>query len=143
MGKIIRKILKQLFKKPYTNLFPAKYAPDSVLKLFQLLEEGKAELIPPVEVPPDYRGKLSFDSDSCIQCYQCEKVCPTQTMERDEEGDLIFYLERCTFCSQCVDMCPVDALEMSEEFLLSRPDKYNDDLILNGSESPGKVRGSS
>lgn len=142
MSKIMRKIFKQLFQKPFTNLFPAKYAPNSVLKLFELLEEGEAELNPPVEIPPDFRGKLSYDTDKCIKCYQCKKVCPADVMEKDpdQDGYLVFYISRCTFCSQCVDMCPVDALEMTDDFLLADADKYNNNLILNSKKSPGELK---
>ncbi len=141
MTKIMRKIAKQLFKKPFTNKFPAKYAPTSVLKLFDLVEEGKAELNSGIETPPDFRGKLSYDTEKCITCYQCKKVCPADVMQidDDQDGDLVFYLARCTFCSQCEDICPVDAIELTDEYLLADADKYSDNLILNSDKKPGEL----
>lgn len=141
MSKIMRKLAKQLFKKPFTNEFPAKYAPDSVLKLFDLVESGEAELNPTVETPPGLRGKISYDTDECIKCYQCKKVCPADVMQIDEDQDgyLVFYITRCTFCSQCEDMCPVDAIELTDEFLLADGDKYSENLVVNSEKSPGEL----
>ncbi|PKK85417.1 MAG: NADH-quinone oxidoreductase, partial [Thermoplasmata archaeon HGW-Thermoplasmata-1] len=39
-------IFKQLFEKPVTNLFPAKYAPKSVHGLVAKVQAGKASLNP-------------------------------------------------------------------------------------------------
>ena len=50
-------LLKQLFKKPATNVFPVTYCPDSVLKLLEKVEKGEVKINPPVEVPKGFRGK--------------------------------------------------------------------------------------
>lgn len=128
--KLARKIFKSLFKKPVTNLFPAKYAPDSVLDLFEAVEDGKAELNEPINTPKDFRGRLRYDKDTCIGCQQCMTVCPSQAISfQPEEEKIKISISRCTFCSQCVEICPVNCLEMSDEFLLADFDKYSDDLI--------------
>ncbi|WGI16706.1 4Fe-4S dicluster domain-containing protein [Methanonatronarchaeum sp. AMET-Sl] len=144
MSKIMRKISKQVFKKHTTNLFPARYAPDSILQVLQLLDKGEIELNPPIEIPPDFRGKLKYDEETCVNCYQCLNVCPTQAMQvHEEEGEekITFYTARCTFCQQCADICPVDAIEMTEEFItLSAFDKYDSNLIVNGDKTPGQLK---
>ena len=40
-------LLKQLFKKPATNVFPVTYYPDSILKLLEKVEKGEAKIHPP------------------------------------------------------------------------------------------------
>ncbi|RZN61146.1 4Fe-4S dicluster domain-containing protein [Methanonatronarchaeum sp. AMET6-2] len=142
MSKIMRKITKQVFKKHTTNLFPARYAPDSILQVLQLVEKGEIELNPPVEIPPDFRGKLQYDKETCVNCYQCLNVCPAEVMqihEEDGEEKITFYISRCTFCRQCADICPVDAIEMSDEFALAAFDKYDQNLIVNGEKTPGQL----
>ncbi len=128
--KLAKKIFKSLFEKPVTNKFPAKYAPDSVLKLFDALEKGEAELNDPIEPPEDYRGRIKYDKETCIGCQQCITVCPSQAISfLPEEQKVKISISRCTFCSQCAEICPVNCLEMSDEFLLADYDKYSDDLI--------------
>lgn len=128
--KLARKIFKSLFKKPATNLFPAKYAPDSILDLFEAVEDGKAELNEPINTPEDFRGRVRYDKDTCIGCQQCITVCPSQAISfQPEEEKIKISISRCTFCSHCVDICPVNCLEMSDEFLLADFNKYSDDLI--------------
>lgn len=38
----VREVLVQLFKKPATNLFPAKYLPKSATKFLSEVSEGKS-----------------------------------------------------------------------------------------------------
>ena len=128
---MVPELLKQLFLKPFTNKFPAKYAPPSTTKFLQQVGKGEAELIPPVPVPPKFRGKISYDREKCTGCLLCTKVCPSDAIESiPEKKKIRIYLARCTFCSQCNDVCPVDCLNMSEGFLLADADKMAKDLIV-------------
>ena len=121
----------QMFKKPFTNKFPAKYAPASVTGFLKAVGDGKAKMIPPVETPPNFRGKIQYDKESCIGCKLCMKVCPTGAIEfKPEDKKIKIYLARCCFCSQCNDICPKDSLSMSDIFLLADTDKYSKDLIV-------------
>ena len=128
---MLPQVLTQLFKKPFTNKFPAKYIPSSVTNFFKDVEEGKKEMIPPVETPPGFRGKIKYDRESCIGCKLCIRVCPTEAIEfKPEDKKIRIYLSRCCFCSQCNDICPKNCLTMGDEFLLADTDKYSDDLIV-------------
>ncbi|MEF8847516.1 MAG: 4Fe-4S binding protein [Candidatus Thermoplasmatota archaeon] len=128
---MLPQVLIQLFKKPFTNKFPAKYIPSSVTNFFKDVEEGKKEMIPPVETPSGFRGKIKYDRESCIGCKLCIKVCPTEAIEfKPEDKKIKIYLSRCCFCSQCNDICPKNCLTMGDEFLLADTDKYSDDLIV-------------
>ncbi|HDN50770.1 MAG TPA: 4Fe-4S dicluster domain-containing protein [Thermoplasmatales archaeon] len=133
MLPMLGQLLKQMFTKPFTNLFPAKYAPKNVGKYLQDVQAGKATLISPVPVadPETFRGKIVYDREKCTGCKMCIKVCPSKAIEfKEEEKKIRIYIGRCIFCSQCNDACPVDALHMSEEFLLADTNKVADHLVV-------------
>jgi len=139
---IVKILLKQLFQTPATNKFPTKYAPASTLQFLNMVTKGELEIIPPVPVPPRFRGKIAYDRENCTGCQQCYKVCPTRAIEwLPEEKKIKVFISRCCFCAQCVDICPVNTLAMTEEFLLSNDDKYADELvIIDSGELPGSVK---
>ena len=128
---MLPKAFVQMFKKPWTNKFPAKYAPSNTTKFLENVQAGKAKIIPPVETPPGFRGKIQYDKEKCIGCQLCLKVCPSEAIEfKPEEKKIKIYLARCTFCSQCNDICPTNCLSMSNEFLLADSNLYSKDLIV-------------
>jgi len=117
---IAKELVKQLLKKPFTNLFPAKYAPKSIKQFLRDAKEGKVKLNPPVVVPPNFRGKIEYDEKKCIRCKLCTRVCPAKALEYVEKENIIkYHLFRCAFCGQCVDVCPTGALKLTKEFLLA------------------------
>jgi len=128
---MLPQVFTQLFKKPWTNKFPAKYQPSNTAAFLKAVSEGKAKINPPIETPPGFRGKIQYDRDKCIGCQLCIKVCPCEAIEfKPEEKKIKIYLARCCFCSQCNDVCPVNALSMSDEFLLAGTDPYEKDLVV-------------
>ena len=128
---MIPQLLSQMFKKPWTNKFPAKYTPPNTTKFLEDVAAGRAQIIPPVEIPSGFRGKIQYDKEKCIGCQLCIKVCPSGAIEfKPKEKKIKIYLARCTFCSQCNDVCPVNCLSMGDEFLLADADKYSKDLIV-------------
>jgi len=121
---ILKTLFSQLFTKPATNRFPAKYMPKSVLELLGRVQAGKATLVPPVPVPPKFRGKIAYNREKCIGCQLCIRVCPAKVIQfLPEVKKIRMHVARCTFCAQCVDACPVDALAESPDFLLSDTDR--------------------
>ena len=128
---MLGQVFAQLFKKPWTNKFPAKYQPANTTKFLEDVAAGKATINPPVATPPGFRGKITYDAEKCIGCKLCLKVCPCGAIEyKEKEKKIKIYLSRCCFCSQCNDICPVNCLSMSDEFLLADTDKYSKDLIV-------------
>ena len=133
MFPMLSQLLKQMVKKPFTNLFPAKYAPKKVRQYLEDVQKGKAKLIPPVP-PPDldaFRGKISYEKDKCIGCKLCVTVCPAKAIEfKEKDKKIRIYIGRCIFCAQCNDVCPVSCLHMGQDFLLADADKISPNLIV-------------
>lgn len=128
---MLPQLLSQMFKKPWTNKFPAKYQPSSTTKFLSDVGAGKVEINPPIPTPEGFRGKIQYDKDKCIGCKLCIKVCPSGAIEyKEKEKKIKIYLARCVSCAQCNDICPVGCLSMSNEFLLADTDKYSKDLIV-------------
>ena len=124
-------ILKQLFLNAATNKFPAKYAPASTIQFLDKVGKGELKMIPPVAVPPKFRGKISFNKERCTGCQLCIKVCPTKAIEFiPEEKKVKIFVSRCCFCAQCADICPPKVLAMTDEFMLSNFDKFADELVV-------------
>lgn len=124
-------VLRQLFKKPATNLFPAKNLPPSITSYLQAVADGKAVIIPPVQTPPKFRGKITYNRDTCIGCKICIRVCPANAIEFLPDTKRIrIWVTQCVFCSQCNEVCPKDCLHMSDEFLLATEDRYSEPLIV-------------
>ncbi len=117
---ILKTLLSQLFTRPPTNRFPAKYMPKSVTVFLSKVQAGQAEIVPPVPVPPKFRGKIAYNREKCIGCQMCIRVCPAKVIEfLPEVKKIRMHVARCTFCAQCVDACPVNALDVSPEFLIA------------------------
>ncbi|MGA1866689.1 MAG: 4Fe-4S binding protein [Thermoplasmatota archaeon] len=124
-------LLKQFFSEPATNIFPVKNAPKNVHNTLKAVEAGKAHIHPPVEVPPDFRGKVQYDREACIGCQMCIKVCPAQAIEFIPDARKVkFYMSRCTFCALCTEICPKKCIRMSDQFIMANLDKYGKDMIV-------------
>ena len=92
---MLPQVFTQMFKKPWTNKFPAKYTPDNTTKFLEDVGTGKAKIIPPVETPEGFRGKIVYDKEKCIGCKLCIKVCPTNAIEfKEKEKKIKIYLSR-------------------------------------------------
>jgi len=103
-GKMLREVLKSLFKKPATISYPAKetFTPDR------------------------FRGRLKFETEKCIGCKICMRDCPANAIFIEKVGEKFeatVHLERCIYCAQCVDSCPKKALHATKNFELAQLDK--------------------
>lgn len=111
-----REAIKQLFSKPSTAMYPAVPSPAA----------------------PNYRGRIVFHPDKCINCMMCERVCSgnaiTHTVEKTPEGDdkvtRTFYLGSCTFCATCMDFCTHGAIEFTDDYHMIATKE--EDLMVSG-----------
>ena len=71
---IVFELIKQLFHKPTTNCFPVKYHPGktTVTDLINKVQDGQAEINPPVTIPEKFRGKIDYNKESKKTV---EKIC--------------------------------------------------------------------
>ncbi|MFH0966132.1 MAG: 4Fe-4S binding protein [Methanobacteriota archaeon] len=124
-------VLRQLFKKPATNLFPAKNLPPSITAYLNAVAGGTASINPPVQTPSRFRGKIRYDRDTCIGCKMCIRVCPANAIEFLPDTKRVrIWVTQCIFCSQCNEVCPKGSLSMSDEFLLATEDRYAENMIV-------------
>jgi len=95
-----KELMKSLAKKPVTLRYPFE------------------KLTP----PNGFRGKLEWDSEKCVGCGVCVRICPAFALEMVGKGltaELRYYLSRCAFCAQCVESCPRDALKTTDQYELA------------------------
>ncbi len=111
----VKEALSSLFKKSSCDMYPIK----------------------PSEAAPNYRGRIVFHPDKCINCMMCERVCSgsaiTHTSEQTPEGELItrtFYLGSCTFCATCMDFCGHGAIEFTRDYHMIATKE--EDLMVSG-----------
>lgn len=128
---MLPELFRQMFRTPATNTFPAKYLPPSVTEFLGKVGAGQATMHPPIPTPPDFRGKITYNRDTCIGCQLCTKICPANAIQFLPETKRIrIWVNQCIFCSQCTDMCPKGSLQMSSEFLLADENRYAENLIV-------------
>ena len=97
---VLREVVSNLISKPATINYP----------------------VVSTQVPPGFRGILSFDVNKCLGCGSCARVCPTGTitMVPSEKTRLkkapFFELSKCIFCGSCVDICPTKAIQFTPNY---------------------------
>ena len=117
---LVPTVLRNLVRKPATNLFP------------------KTE---PVPVPENFRGQLKYNVDKCVGCRMCVTVCPAGVfVYLPDIRKVALWTARCVYCGQCVDVCPTGALQMSDEFLLASYDNRDERFIPLKEEKIEEIR---
>lgn len=111
------------------------------------------EVLP--ELTGRFHGRLSLlsksdDTDLCIGCKACARVCPCDDLiqiEMHRDGDkkpvidrFTIDMGRCIFCGNCTEVCPVDCIKMLPDFEMADYSRQalvldKKDLTLSGEES--------
>ena len=80
--------------------------------------------------PPQFRGLLRWDPESCTGCALCAKDCPTEALElitidkADKRFVIRYHVDRCTFCGQCAYGCRQACIDLTEgEYELAQSDR--------------------
>jgi formate hydrogenlyase subunit 6/NADH:ubiquinone oxidoreductase subunit I len=113
----VREAVTKLFSKPSCNNYP----------------------FTPSEAAPNYRGRIVFHPETCINCNMCERVCAggaiTRSAVKTEEGDDLitrsFDLGSCIFCATCADFCTRHSIEFTRDYHMIGIEEG--DLIVSGS----------
>jgi len=112
-GKMIAEVLRTIFRKPATNLYPYEK----------------------LDMPEKFRGKLKFYPEKCIGCKLCMRDCPTNAIRINKLPDGRFEaeidLDKCIYCAQCVDSCPKGALESTKDVELAQLEHNKLKLIIH------------
>jgi len=94
----------------------------------------------------NYRGRIQFNQDSCVDCGMCIKVCAPMAITREEEeaegGVNIrrsFDLTSCTFCGTCQDFCEEGSIKLTKDYHMVGT--KHEDLIVSGVTFKKKVVG--
>lgn len=108
--KLLKEVLKNIFKKPSTIEFPRVKTP----------------------VEKDARGQHYVDLMKCIGCSLCAIECPANAIVMEKVADgvainprntrkiypVIDY-RKCIFCYRCVTVCPTNAYITTNEYRLA------------------------
>ncbi len=113
------------------------FVKEAVAKLFS---KTSCSMYPfePSEAAPNYRGRIVFHPETCINCNMCERVCAggaiTHTSVKNDDGDDVitrsFDLGSCTFCSTCADFCTRHSIELTGDYHMIGIEEG--DLIVSG-----------
>lgn len=93
--KIGRMIMRSLFKKPATLMYPVKQR----------------------EYTERTRGHIAIDIEDCILCGICMRKCPTDaiTVDRNAKSWQIRRMQ-CIQCTHCVEVCPKKCLHNEKAY---------------------------
>lgn len=61
-----------------------------------------------------YKSRFSVDTERCVKCGLCYRVCPTGNISRSETGEITFD-KKCILCVKCFNLCPTDAIMICKE----------------------------
>ena len=118
-------------------MFKLPYFLEGISNIFKPVLTDKKP-IDEVKGAENYRGKLSFDSNACIGCGICIRVCAGEAITKEvkpveggQEIKMNFDLASCTFCGLCKDFCPKKAITLTDEVLMVSENK--DELRVGGS----------
>ena len=124
MFPFLETALSNLFHKPSTEVFPNP------------ADEGLG----------NYRGRISFDPEKCVDCGKCISVCApiaiTRTEEEAEGGKYItrtFDLTSCTFCGTCQDFCDEGSIKLTKDYHMVATD--TNDLKVSGTTFKKDIAG--
>ena len=58
----------------------------------------------------NYSSKIKIDSEKCVGCGMCEKLCPMENIT--VQGKVAVSKDRCTLCYRCINRCPKQAITL-------------------------------
>ncbi len=113
--KIGKVVLKSLFKKPATLMYP----------------------VVPRQWQERTRGHVGIEKENCILCGLCSRKCPTNAIAVDRKGRT-WEIQRmqCVQCGCCAEVCPKKCLTMENQYTEPGPEKIIDTFEIPEQEKP-------
>ena len=112
--KIGNMVLRSLFKKPATLMYPIR----------------------PREWTERTRGRIDIEIENCIFCGICARKCPTDALVVDREAKSWAIARMgCIQCSCCVEVCPKDCLVNEAGYTAPGLEKITDTFVQPADES--------
>lgn len=99
LGTMVGDVVRSVFKKPATQLYPFERKP----------------------APIAFRGKLVWEPEKCAGCMLCVKDCPANAIELivldkvNKRFVMRYHADRCIYCAQCAVSCRFNCLDLSDE----------------------------
>lgn len=115
MFKMGKMVIRSLFKKPATLMYP----------------------VVPREYFPGTRGHIEIEENNCILCGICQKKCPANAIVVDR-AKRTWTIERmqCVQCSGCVVACPKNCLLNANTYTTPHTEKVVDTVTIPKVEVP-------
>ena len=66
----------------------------------------------------NYIHAIQINTDECVGCSHCMRVCPTQAI-RIIDGNARISPERCVDCGECFRVCPQGAIYVKDDSLFT------------------------
>ena len=113
--KIGKLVMKSLFRKPATLMYPV------IPRVWQ----------------ERTRGQIGIREEDCIVCGICAKKCPANAISVDR-SKRTWTIERmqCIQCNSCVESCPKTCLTMENQYTEPGPEKIVDTVEIPKVEKP-------
>lgn len=116
MTNMIVKVMKSLFKRPFTKNYPKE----------------------PAKVDENFRGTIHIDQKKCIACKLCEINCPTKAIVVDKEKKYsVCDRNLCILCGLCAEVCPVNVIWFSKDQTTVKNRKELKKQIPGANPAPG------
>jgi len=113
--KIGNMVLRSLFKKPATLMYPIR----------------------PREWTERTRGRIDIEIENCIFCGICARKCPTDALVVDKVAKSWAIARMgCIQCSCCVEVCPKDCLVNEAGYTAPGLEKIVDTFVQPQDEEP-------
>lgn len=104
----------------------AKNIIKGLLTVLKHFKKDKVTLLYPEEKDKNenVRGLIICDTEKCIGCGICKKVCPVLNVITIENKKVRYMdFSRCIFCKNCVYECPSKAMIMTKQYELATDNK--------------------